>query len=271
MVGAIAANGLNPPRHFHGRFTHPTYGRGVNEEGSHSMIRRTRLAVLATALLAIGAAVALSASASHAQTPRGWARTITNPYLPLIPGSVWVYQGMKDGVRQTDVVRATARTKTILGVATTVVSDVATGAGRTLEATRDYYAQDAAGNVWYFGEQTKAYGPNGQVDTSGSWQAGRAGARPGIFMTAHPAVGDAHRQEYARGTAEDQYWLVDIHDQVSVPFASSDRAALTLEWSRLEPGVIDEKAYVPGIGPVREIAVQGPPESARLVRYQRGS
>jgi len=233
------------------------------------MMRRTRLAAVAVAVIATCAAVGLTASTGHAQPTRGWARTITNPYLPLTPGSVWVYQGMKDGVRQTDVVRATARTKTILGVATTVVSDVATGGGRTLEATNDYYAQDAAGNVWYFGEQTKAYGPNGQVDTSGSWQAGRAGARPGIFMTAHPAVGDAHRQEYARGNAEDQYWLVDMHAQVSVPFASSDRAALTIEWSRLEPGVIDEKAYIRGIGPVREIAVQGPPESARLVHYHR--
>jgi hypothetical protein len=235
------------------------------------MIRRTRLAALAIAVIATGAVVGPPASTGQAQSTRGWARTITNPYLPLTPGSVWVYHGMKDGVTQTDVVKASARTKTILGVATTVVSDVATHGGRTLEATHDYYAQDAAGNVWYFGEQTKAYGPNGQVDTSGSWQAGRGGARPGIFMTAHPAVGDAHRQEYARGIAEDQYWLVDMHDHVSVPFASSDRAALTIEWSRLEPGVIDEKAYFRGIGPVREIAVQGPPESARLVAYHRGS
>src|SRR4029079_6090733 len=102
--------------------------------------------------------------------------------------------------------------------------------GGPLEPTNDYYAQDAAGNVWYFGEQTKAYGPNGQVDTSGSWQGGGAGARPGVFMTPHPAGGERHRQEYARGKAEDQYWLVDMHDHVSVPVVSSDRAALTIEW-----------------------------------------
>jgi len=231
------------------------------------MLHRKRLFALAAAIAALGACVGLVTSTGQAQTRSGWARTITNPYLPLTPGAVWVYHGMKDGVTQTDVVRATGQTKTILGIRTTVVSDVATHGARTLEATRDYYAQDAAGNVWYFGEQTKAYGPNGQVDTSGSWQAGRDGARAGIFMTAHPAVGDAHRQEYARGSAEDQYWLVDINHHVSVPFASSDRAALTIEWSRLEPGVIDEKAYVPGIGPVREIAVQGPPEFASLVQY----
>jgi hypothetical protein len=234
------------------------------------MNHRIHLPVLAAAVLAAGAGLAMSTSAGHAGAHHGWARTITNPYLPLTPGSVWVYRGMKDGVTQTDVVRATRQTKTVMGVRTTVVSDVATHAGRALEATRDYYAQDARGNVWYFGEQTKAYGPGGSVDTSGSWLAGRHGARPGIVMTAHPAVGDAHRQEYARGQAEDQYWLVAEHHRVSVPFVSSDDAALTIEWSRLEPHVIDEKAYVPGIGTVREVAAEGPTEFANLVRYRRG-
>jgi hypothetical protein len=89
------------------------------------------------------------------------------------------------------------------------------------------------------------------------------------MMTAHPAVGDAHRQEYDRGNAEDQYWLVDLHHHVSVPFVSSRDAALTIEWSRLEPRVIDEKSYVRGIGDVREVAVQGPTEFANLVRFRR--
>ena len=233
------------------------------------MITRRRLLAAAAAVAASSALASMAASTGHAQSQHGWARTITNPYLPLTPGSVWVYKGMKDGVTQTDVVRATAKTKTIRGVRTTVVRDVATHAGRTLEATNDYYAQDAGGNVWYFGEQTKAYGPGGQVDTSGSWQAGRNGARPGIVMTAHPAVGDAHRQEYARGNAEDQYWLVDLHHQVSVPFVSTKHAALTIEWSRLEPNVIDEKAYIRGIGQIREVAVQGPTEFANLVRFHK--
>ena len=63
--------------------------------------------------------------------------------------------------------------------------------------------------MWYFGEQTAAYS-NGTVDHSGSWLAGVRGARPGIVMTAHPAVGDTHRQEYWPGQAEDQYWMVDL-------------------------------------------------------------
>jgi hypothetical protein len=86
-------------------------------------------------------------------------------------------------------------------------------------------------------------------------------------MTADPQVGDTHRQEYWAGQAEDQYWLVDLNQRVSVPFGSFRHALLTLEWSRLEPGVIDRKDYVRGIGVVKEQAAQGPKEIATLVRY----
>jgi hypothetical protein len=120
--------------------------------------------------------------------------------------------------------------------------------------------------VWYFGEATKAYS-NGTVDTSGSWLAGVHRAQPGIVMTAHPEVGDTHRQEYWPGHAEDQYWLVDLAQTVRVPVGTFTHAALTLEWSRLEPNVIDRKDYVRGIGVVREQAAQGPPEVATLVAF----
>jgi hypothetical protein len=222
---------------------------------------------IVAAMVVVGVSQAASSAKRHPQTAKGWVRTITNPYLPYRPGSVWVYRGIKDGVAQTDTVTVTHRTKTILGVRTTVLTDVATHGARLLETTTDYYAQDARGNVWYFGEATKAYGPHGQVDTSGSWQAGVHNAKQGIVMTAHPQVGDTHRQEYQRGVAEDQYWLVDMATTLRVPFGSFTNAAHTIEWSRLEPSVIDEKFYVPGIGVVREVAAQGPTEFANLVSY----
>lgn len=230
-------------------------------------VLRGAIGVFAAGLLAVGAVGASGhAAASAAVDPGNFVRRISNPYLPYLPGSVWVYRGVKDGVAQRDVVAVRSRTKMIEGVACTVISDVATSHGRILERTTDWYAQDTQGNVWYFGERTADYS-GGTVDTSGSWQAGVEGARPGIVMTAHPRVGDAHRQEYWRGQAEDQYWLVDLHQRISVPFGTFGHAALTLEWSRLEPNVIDRKEYVPGIGVVLERAAEGPPEVARLVRF----
>jgi hypothetical protein len=219
-----------------------------------------------SALMISGSSASTSGRSSAVIDPNDFVRHITNPYLPWRPGSVWVYRGLKDGQTQRDVVKVLTRTKTILGVRATVVSDVATHNGTVLERTEDWYAQDRAGNVWYLGESTAAY-EGGTVDTSGSWQAGVDGAVPGIVMTADPQVGDTHRQEYWRGEAEDQYWLVDLRQHVSVPFGTFSRAALTLEWTRLEPGGIDRKYYVRGIGVVKEVAAQGPKETANLVRF----
>jgi hypothetical protein len=222
-------------------------------------------------IAALGAVIGLMLIATQggaaATAPGKFVRTITNPYLPYRPGSVWVYSGVKDGQSQRDVVRVTHRTRMIMGVRTTAVSDIATHGGKVLEATTDWYAQDRQGNVWYFGEATKARNPDGTFDTSGSWLAGVHGARPGIMMTAHPAVGDAHRQEFWRGRAEDQYWLVQLGASVTVPAGTYSGAARTIEWSRLEPGVIDEKFYVPGVGVVKEVAASGPKEVAVLSSY----
>ena len=222
--------------------------------------------IAAVAAHARGSGTARADAAPAAIDPSDFVRHITNPYLPWRPGSVWVYRGTKDGVSQRDVVKVLYRTKSILGITATVVTDVATHNGRVLERTSDWYAQDRAGNVWYLGERTAAY-EGGTVDTSGSWQAGVDGAQPGIVMTATPQVGDTHRQEYWPGQAEDQYWLVDLRQHVSVPLGTYTHAVLTLEWTRLEPGVIDRKYYVRDIGVVLETSAQGPREVAKLVRF----
>jgi hypothetical protein len=57
---------------------------------------------------------------------------------------------------------------------------------------------------------------------------------------------------------------------VSVPYTSSSHALLTKEWTPLEPGVIDHKLYVRGIGNVEEQTVKGGDERAKLVSYRRG-
>src|SRR5207244_503260 len=124
------------------------------------------------------------------------------------PGRLLVYRGLRDGQVQIDRVFVTRRTRMIAGVRTTVVRDVARHGSRLLEDTTDYYAQDKQGNVWYFGEATKAYEPNGHVSTEGSWMTGVKGAVPGIIMEANPEPPDAYRQEFWRGHAEDMAWVL---------------------------------------------------------------
>jgi hypothetical protein len=137
--------------------------------------------------------------------------------------------------------------------------------GALEEKTTDWYAQDTSGNVWYFGEATEVLDTGGHVtSTEGSWQAGRDGAQPGIFITGHPAVGQASGQEYYRGHAEDHFQVLSLASSVSVPAVSTSAALLTKEWTPLEPDVIDHKYYVRGIGTVLEQSVHGPTEILRL-------
>jgi hypothetical protein len=190
---------------------------------------------------------------------------ISNPYYPLPVGRTLIYRGVRDGQTQTDRVHVTSRTKVLEGINATAVSDVARHNGKLLEKTTDWFAQDKQGNVWYLGEDTAAYLPNGQIDRSGSWQAGVHDGEPGIIMLAHPQIPDAYRQEFLRGQAEDTAWIVNKGGSVRVPFGVVHHILTSLEFTRLEPGVIDQKIYAPGIGIVRELSQSGPLEVARLV------
>src|ERR671935_1345647 len=186
--------------------------------------RRTVMVKLIAALAVAAAAAAVaisspweskarSASGSSYEPvldPANFSTTIDNPYFPLPVGRTLVYRGVKDGQSQEDRVAVTNQTKTVAeGITARVVTDVATHDGTVLEKTSDWYAQDKQGNVWYVGEDTAAYLPNGKVDTSGSWEAGVKGAVPGIIMEATPQIPDAYRQELFAGQAEDTAWVVD--------------------------------------------------------------
>jgi hypothetical protein len=240
------------------------------------MVKKVHAAVAAAMLAgAIGVSVAaagssLSATSSPAYEPvldpAHFVAVIDNPYYPLPVGRTLIYRGVKDGTTQIDRVHVTSRTKVIEGITATVITDVAKHRGRLLEKTTDWYAQDDQGNVWYLGENTKAYEPDGTVDTSGSWQAGVNDAEPGIIMEADPRVPDAYRQEYLKGEAEDTAWIVDRGGSITVPYGTVHQVLTSLEFARIEPDVIDQKIYAPGIGIVRETALTGEAEVARLVR-----
>ena len=235
------------------------------------MARRS-IVLAVIAALAVGAAT-FAWAAGHRKPPpfdpSNFVRHVTNPFFPLKPGTVLVYKGIKDGQSQTDRVTVTHRTKVIQGVRTTVVRDVATHAREVLEATTDWFAQDREGNVWYFGEATKSYEPDGTVSTEGSWLAGRNGAAPGIVMEADPRVADGYRQELYPHHADDRAWILTRGGSVTVPYGTLRHALVTMEWTPLEPNVVDRKVYARGIGIVREVSMSGPLETAELSRVIR--
>lgn len=200
----------------------------------------------------------------------GFTARVTNPYNPLRKGMRWEYRGAKDGRRLRNVVRVTGRVQRIDGVPCAVVEDRVWLDGKLAERTTDWYTQDRHGTVWYYGERTAELDRRGRVvSREGTWRAGTDGARPGIFMPAHPKVGRAYAQEHYAGHAEDHFRIVRLHASVSTPYRRFPGALMTREWTPLEPGVRDGKWYVKGIGVVREATLEGPSEHAELVAFRR--
>jgi hypothetical protein len=228
------------------------------------------LVSLATLALAGAAPAGVAAARGGAYDPPvdpgSFGRRIDNPYFPLKPGTVYFYEGRKEGKVQNDRAVVTRRTKTILGVRCVVVVDTVSIGGKPIERTLDWYTQDARGNVWYFGEDSRDYEHGRWVASPGSWQAGVDGAEPGIIMEAHPRRGDVYRQEFYAGHAEDMARVLGhARGWLTVPYGTFRRALVTREWSPLEPGISGRKYYAPGIGLVQERALKGESEYMKLV------
>jgi hypothetical protein len=229
--------------------------------------------------LALTASGHAPAARAHSSSYRGapprppatdFSARIDNPWYPLQPGTRYVYIGTKDGQPSRDVLTVTHQTRVIDGVTCVVVHDRLYLRGRLGERTTDYYTQDSRGNVWYFGEKTAELDRNGHItNTTGTWMTGVDGAQPGIYMPAHPRLGQSARQEYYKGQAEDHFKVIGLFHPVAV--SAGTNTLLTQEWTPLEPGTIDHKLYVRGIGTVLEQTEKGGSERAELISLTTGA
>ncbi len=201
--------------------------------------------------------------------PADFVDAIDNPYLPLVPGTRWVYEAGSDGAEERIVVTVTDRTRVVAGVTATVVRDrVTTADGQLVEDTFDWFAQDVEGNVWYLGEDTTAF-EDGKPNPEGSWEAGVDGAMAGVVMPARPQVGDSYAQEFYQGEAEDRGEVLALDATVTVPYGSYQDVLKTKDTTPLEPGLVEHKYYARGIGVVYEEDVTGGDDRVRLVRLTR--
>jgi hypothetical protein len=240
---------------------------------------KTRNRFLTAFAVAAAAAIAGTAFAPQARSKEtggpppmpptsSFSARVDNPWFPLLHGTRWVYTGVKDGKPTRDVVTVTGQTKRIEGVPCVAVSDRLYMLGRLEERTTDWYSQDSQGNVWYFGENTAELNASGHVtSTEGTWKAGVSGAKPGIYIPGHPRLGQTAVQEFLKGHAEDHFKIIGLFGTVAPPGKAN--TLLTKEWTPLEPGVIDHKMYVRGIGTVLEQSQRGPNERNELVSVRR--
>jgi hypothetical protein len=200
--------------------------------------------------------------------PNNFVDVVDNPYLPFLVGSSWTYEGTEDGETENVEVTVTPERKEIMGISATVVRDtVTTGDGEVVEDTYDWYAQDRDGNVWYLGEDSTEFENGKAVGTSGSWEAGVDGALPGIVMQAQPEAGQAYRQEYYVGEAEDLAEVQRVDATESVPFGDFDQLVVIKEWNPLEPDVVEEKYFASTVGLVLEVKTEGGDGRSELIEY----
>ena len=231
--------------------------------------------VLLLCVIGAGAAFLANRSSPHAKAhalavlqipPRGdFVQTIDNPYFPLKPGTTFTYRGTQDGEPRVVTVFVTHETKSIAGVSATVVLDQVLVAGKPEEKTFDWYAQDKYGNVWYLGEDSSDFVKGKWVRSDGSWETGVAAAKPGVVMKAHPSIGAPYRQEYFKGHAEDVARVLGREEHLTVPYGTFRHVLETSEWTPLEPGVIEHKYYVRGVGNIGTVMVKGGSETEQLV------
>ncbi|MEZ5582205.1 MAG: hypothetical protein R3F37_04940 [Candidatus Competibacteraceae bacterium] len=146
-----------------------------------------------------------------------------NPYVSLIPGHTFVIQAGEEA-EETVVVNVTKESREISGVLCRVVVDIVVVAEEDdedggvdyvpVEVTDDWFAQDVDSNVYYCGEVARNYEDGVLVDIDGSFEAGKDFAKAGTLIKASPLVGDAHRQEFALGEAED---IIQYVDSTAIP------------------------------------------------------
>jgi hypothetical protein len=183
--------------------------------------------------------------------PANFTTIIDNPYFPLKPGTTYIFEGHTKSGFQHNEFAVTTNTVVIQGVTCVEVHDTLAVDGVLAEDTRDWFAQDKQGNVWYFGENSAVISGGLPVSLGGTWTGGVSGARPGIVMEAHPAIGDFYRQEFQANNAEDLAAIFRLHQIVTVPIGTFDECVETKETSPLEPGLVEYKWYAPGIGNIK--------------------
>jgi len=180
--------------------------------------------------------------------PSDFISEINNKFLTLTIGTTLFYESHTANGLERNEVSVTDEKRTVMGVETTVLWDRVWLNDELIEDTKDWFAQDVKGNIWYFGEDSKDFEGGQLVSTKGSWEAGVDGAKPGIVMKASPQIGDSYRQEYYPGEAEDMGAVVSLDETVSVTYGTFSGCLKTKDWNPLEAGVIEFKYYCPQVG-----------------------
>jgi hypothetical protein len=180
-------------------------------------------------------------------------------YFILDPG----YEAVLEHGDERLVITVTNDTRLVDGVTTRVVEERETRGKTLVEVSRNFFARDPkTGDVYYFGEDVDNYKGGRVASHEGAWQAGKDGARFGLFMPGTPAAGRRYYQEIAPKVAMDRVRITAVDAMLQTAAGSFKECVRLEETTPLEPGVRDYKLFAPGVGLVQD-------GSLKLVRYGR--
>jgi len=184
---------------------------------------------------------------------------ITNKWLPMRPGTRFVYDGTTvedDGkvVPHQIIINITDLVKTIGDVRTLVSYDLDYTEGELTEAELAFYAQDDDGNVWRFGEYPEEYDGRKFVKAP-AWIHGIQDARAGIMMKAQPRLGTP---SYSHGYGPAVNWTDrgQVHSMGQEVLVGTARYAdvLVIKETSIEEEAADAaqlKYYAAGVGNIK--------------------
>ena len=213
------------------------------------------------AATAIGTGTASAGSASGGGNGVGVfnrsSSRITNPYLPISKFHRTVLKGTDTGQHLRIVRTLQDRTKAFgyhgKTVKAAVDKDVVTNlrSNRVIERTIDYFAQDKAGNVYYFGEDVNEYPRHKPVSHEGQWRLGRDTRTPGVLMPAHPRLGDSFKAEAVPHVTHETDHVVAVGKTENVA-GHTYHHVIKIRENAGPPPEVEFKTYSPGTGVITE-------------------
>jgi hypothetical protein len=209
------------------------------------------LAVLATVSLGGCGGGGVSPDALAAQA---FVRGVTHPYFPIARGWTWHYVGEEDGLARYEEVRTLEQPRWIRGVECTAIEELTYVDGSLTSITTEWFAQDGAGNVWRFGEESFEREGDALVRTSDSWLAGQGGFAAWLAFPAQPRVGARYS-----GLQPDGLEVLEVRALDAVADVPAGLFQGCVEISANPDDIEDEDIilYAEGVGRVAETSTTG--------------
>ena len=186
-----------------------------------------------------------------------WSSMCSNAYFILEPGYTLEFDANENGKKVHLVIAVLNETVKIGGVETRVVEERETTDGQLSELARNFFAASTkTKDIYYFGEDVDTYENGKLAGHGGSWRAGVNLAKYGLMMPGTPSVGMRYYQEVAGKVARDRAEIVSLTESIVVPAGKFTNCLKTEETTPLEKGAPAYKFYAPGVGLIKDGAME---------------